>query len=104
MAKRKHQKHNQSGANNPSWSGGKEAAYMRAKESRDAWKTNNPKKVKCHRETFTAIRSGKLKPLPCEVCGKEQVDAHHDNYDEPLSVRWLCRTHHLKLHRSADGA
>lgn len=35
--------------------------------------------------------------LPCEVCGVEAVDAHHDQYDEPLRyggyadaiTRWL---------------
>ncbi|MQX79562.1 hypothetical protein GHK80_26495 [Sinorhizobium medicae] len=36
--------------------------------------------------------------LPCEVCGVEAVDAHHDQYGEPLSLRWLCGRHHTRLH------
>jgi endogenous inhibitor of DNA gyrase (YacG/DUF329 family) len=35
---------------------------------------------------------------PCEVCGKKG-ERHHDNYDRPLEVRWLCRTHHSEVHR-----
>lgn len=47
----------------------------------------------------TAIRSGRLVRQPCEVCGDDQVDAHHDDYDKPLDVRWLCRKHHRAAHR-----
>jgi hypothetical protein len=28
-----------------------------------------------------------------------KVEAHHPNYDEPLSVEWYCPKHH----RMADG-
>ena len=43
-------------------------------------------------------RRGKLVPKPCEVCGG-LAEKHHDDYDKPLSVRWLCRYHHRELHR-----
>lgn len=45
-------------------------------------------------------RRGKIVPEPCERCGSESVEAHHDDYDKPLDVRWLCRGHHMELHRS----
>lgn len=45
-----------------------------------------------------AVRNGTLVRQPCEVCGAEKTDAHHDNYDEPLGVRWLCRKHHRAVH------
>jgi hypothetical protein len=32
------------------------------------------------------------------VCGRKG-ERHHDNYDRPLEVRWLCRTHHSEVHR-----
>jgi len=50
-----------------------------------------------------AIASGALLRRPCEVCGAEKVDAHHDDYSKPLDVRWLCRPHHLELHAKARG-
>lgn len=38
---------------------------------------------------------------PCEVCGAEKSEAHHDDYTKPLSVRWLCRSHH-RLHHERE--
>jgi hypothetical protein len=44
--------------------------------------------------------SGKLARGPCEKCGASdvKVHAHHDDYGEPLKVRWFCvpchRLHH----------
>lgn len=46
-----------------------------------------------------ALKSGKLtKPDCCSVCGckSDVIQAHHDSYDRPLEVTWLC----LKCHRS----
>jgi hypothetical protein len=46
------------------------------------------------------IRDGKLFRKPCEVCGTEEsIHAHHDDYLEPLNVRWLCCAHHKQWHR-----
>jgi hypothetical protein len=51
--------------------------------------------------TVNAIRSGRLVRRPCEICGDTQyVDAHHDDYSQPLAVRWLCRSHHVQHHRA----
>lgn len=45
-----------------------------------------------------AVRVGKLIPMPCEVCGDERVQGHHDDYSKPLDVRWLCFKHHKEVH------
>lgn len=45
-----------------------------------------------------AVKTGKLSPYPCEICGKEPAEAHHDDYNKPLDVRWLCKKHHLEWH------
>src|SRR3990167_453291 len=50
--------------------------------------------------TRYAVRTGKLYEEPCEVCGEEKVEAHHDDYNKPLDVRWLCRKHHDDHHRN----
>lgn len=45
-----------------------------------------------------AIRNGLITKQPCEECGDEKSEAHHDDYAKPLEVRWLCRTHHRRWH------
>jgi hypothetical protein len=51
-----------------------------------------------YRAPSNAIRDGRLIRQPCEVCGALNVEAHHDDYSKPLTVRWLCRRHHLEHH------
>ena len=45
-------------------------------------------------------RRGILVKEPCEVCGSHETEKHHDDYDKPLEVRWLCRQHHLEHHNA----
>jgi hypothetical protein len=45
------------------------------------------------------LRRGTIKRGPCEVCGSEDSEAHHDDYSKPLDVRWLCRKHHREHHQ-----
>lgn len=52
-----------------------------------------------HNLTNSATRLGILDRQPCEVCGVTKVDAHHDDYNKPMEVRWLCRKHHNEHHR-----
>jgi hypothetical protein len=51
------------------------------------WRRANPAKY----EALLAVQRG-----------VEAVDAHHDQYDEPLRVRWLCRRHHTRLHHYGE--
>lgn len=44
------------------------------------------------------LRRGKLVKLRCETCGSDESEMHHDDYDRPLEVRWLCRPCHLEHH------
>lgn len=58
-----------------------------------------PKKTSARRKIAYRIRNGSLNPKPCEVCGTmEFIHAHHDDYDKPLEVRWLCAAHHHQWH------
>jgi hypothetical protein len=45
-----------------------------------------------------AIKAGELVRRPCEICGSDKSQAHHDDYAQPLDIRWLCRSHHKKHH------
>lgn len=46
-----------------------------------------------------AVRTGKVKKLPCEVCGNKNSQGHHPDYSKPLEVLWLCDKHHKEHHR-----
>ena len=46
------------------------------------------------------VYMGILMRKPCEVCGKPDAHAHHDNYAEWLSVKWLCPEHHVREHKN----
>lgn len=52
-----------------------------------------------HMKLSRAIVAGKLLRQPCEVCGDIKSQGHHDDYREPLSVRWLCLKHHRNVHK-----
>ena len=40
------------------------------------------------------LKSGNLKKQSCFVCGKKEVQAHHEDYSKPLDIKWLCVIHH----------
>lgn len=64
-----------------------------------SWRSSKPNAYRAHIMVGNAIRDGKLKKLPCEVCGSvESIHAHHDDYKFPLSVRFLCAVHHKQWH------
>ena len=46
-----------------------------------------------------AVRSGLIIRQSCEVCGATPTQAHHENYEKPYEVRWLCQACHSKEHR-----
>jgi hypothetical protein len=75
----------------------KDRAFARTKE----YIKNHPEKRKARNMVSNAIRNGKLKRQLCEVCG-EKAHAHHEDYSKPLDVRWLCPTHHMRLHNNID--
>lgn len=59
------------------------------------------KKVNARSYVRVYIRRGKITPQPCEGCGDLFAQAHHDDYDKPLDLRWLCLRCHLKHHKQA---
>lgn len=71
----------------------KYAAKLREYDrQRDRQKQNARGRVRNH------VWRGSLEKKPCEVCGDTKSQAHHDDYNKPLDVKWLCQKHHKQLH------
>ena len=84
------------------------AEYMKTDAGKKSKQTSNKSRrlrlpIKCAANSAVshAIRDGRLKRLPCTVCGAhEHVQAHHEDYQKQLAVVWLCRKHHQELHNA----
>lgn len=75
---------------------GKEQHKKDSKIYRDKY----PQKEKAHKIVYNAVKTGKLIKQPCEKCGELKAEAHHDDYNKPLEVNWLCRICHRRFHRN----
>lgn len=73
-------------------------------DSINEWTKRNPDKVMAHKLVKSALHIGFLtRPNECSQCAREtRVFAHHDDYSEPLKVRWLCGSCHKLFHTSID--
>jgi len=58
----------------------------------------NPEKIKAKNQLNWAVKSGKVEKEPCEICGDSKSQGHHDDYNKPSEVRWLCALCHTHLH------
>lgn len=58
---------------------------------------SSPGKRRCHYWTSNAIRDGRIIRKPCEVCGNDKSEAHHDDYRKPQCIRWFCFKHHREV-------
>lgn len=77
----------------------------KSREQARNWERANLKHLKniygyAHQIFQKAIDTGEIQKQPCEVCGKEETEAHHDDYNKPLEVRWLCKDCHKEWHRN----
>lgn len=80
------------------------------REARAKWRNKNQNilKKRCHELVRRALIAGKLiRPEECSECGfnpgratngRTKLHGHHDDYSEPLKVRWLCQSCHMRLH------
>ena len=68
------------------------------------WAAKHPEREAAHIKFRNAVRDGKVKPWPCEVCGTDRVEGHHPDYSRPLQVVWLCNQHHREAHEMTKEA
>lgn len=64
----------------------------------EKWAKKYPIKQKARQMARNAVKAGKLLKLPCEVCGDLKSQGHHEDYNKPLAVIWLCTQHHKEKH------
>jgi hypothetical protein len=64
-----------------------------------AWRAEDSRRSVAHSAVAKAIRKGFLVRMPCIKCGKEKSEAHHEDYDKPLEVMWLCTPCHKQRHK-----
>jgi len=62
-------------------------------------------KKKARLAIMVALYKGDIeRPAVCSVCRMEtKIEAHHEDYDKPLDVVWLCRKCHTATHVKKRG-
>ena len=70
-------------------------------KSKNEWAKNNRIKRNAHNKVSRALLKGIIKrPTDCQVCGDiTKIEAHHDDYEKPLDVMWLCVPCHNERHK-----
>ena len=85
----------QEGENNPNWRGG---FHDKAQYWRNQFK-KHPLRFRIYKQVLRAVERGVLIKTPCVKCGSEdRIQGHHNDYNKPLEVVWLCDPCHRKLH------
>jgi hypothetical protein len=64
-----------------------------------AWRVEDRRRGIAHNAVARAIRSGTLVRQPCSRCNDPKSVAHHEDYDKPLEVMWLCQPCHKQRHK-----
>jgi RNase P subunit RPR2 len=79
-------------------------------EAGKAWKTKyhaaNPEKIQAQNIIHHAIKNGTMiKPTQCERCHEPKTKAllhgHHQDYQKPRDVLWLCAKCHWAIHQES---
>lgn len=68
-----------------------------------AWRAEDKNRQKAHNMVSRAIKNGKLIKQPCCRCNNLKSLAHHEDYEKPLDVMWLCQPCHKQRHKEIDA-
>ena len=60
----------------------------------------HPERMRAYQVVEAAVRSGEIdRPENCSKCGETgMIVAHHNDYDRPLDITWLCLSCDRQLH------
>ena len=63
------------------------------------WRDRHPERIKTWRH-FNQRMIGYIIPRrkPCCICGRENANGHHEDYDNQYIVSWLCDRCHARYH------
>jgi len=79
-----------------------EAGKIAGQKAKEKWTEENVIKRAASTIVGNAVRDGKIiKPLNCEGCNStpSRLHGHHDDYNYPMTVRWLCSKCHTAWHK-----
>ena len=81
-----------------------EEARIKNNENKKEWYKKNKHKKYANNLVMRALYSGKLiRPLYCEKCNSDlKIEAHHEDYDKPYVVVWLCVECHSNRHKELN--
>lgn len=64
-----------------------------------AWRREDTRRQRAHNLVSREIAKGTLVREPCCRCGSSKSLAHHEDYDRPLDIMWLCQPCHKQRHK-----
>ena len=63
------------------------------------YERQNKEKRRAQRILARVKKAGEITPQPCVICGSTiNVHGHHEDYNQPLCVVWMCQKHHREYH------
>jgi hypothetical protein len=62
------------------------------------YREKRPERLRVRHLVYDAIKAGQLLKQPCSICNDINSHAHHEDYNKPFKIIWLCRRHHADLH------
>ena len=90
------------GENNPNWKGGISKNHYHYKKIQVE---RYPERVRARKILRDAVRDGKITPPErCQSCNKiKALQGHHEDYEKPYDVKWLCKKCHDQIHNISES-
>ena len=66
------------------------------------WRSEDKRRSVAHNAVSKALKNGDLNRMPCVRCNAKKSLAHHEDYDKPLDIVWLCQPCHKQRHKEIN--